>query len=324
MSKVEVPEAEHRYPRGWFVVALESEVEAGVPLSVRYFGRQMVVFKGEDGGIRVTDAHCPHLGADIGVGGVVEGNCIKCPFHAWKFDGEGKCVEVPYAKKIPAKAKLRGWQVDVVNGLVFVWHDPEGGEPEYRIPALVEWDDPTWNRWEPKRIQIKTHPREIVENVADKAHFAPVHGTHVDVFENKYEDHKALQIIEGVAYPRGGGKDKFRSVTTYFGPAYQTSEMEGYLPNKLVNCHTPIGPNELHLWFGVMLQVTPGGDKKQTAEFQEGYANNLLVGFKEDIQIWENKVYVDKPILCDGDGKIGPLRRWYEQFYADRAPAAAE
>src|SRR5262245_45607791 len=99
--------------------------------------------------------------------------------------------------------------------------------------------------------------------------------------------------------------------------------MDGYLANKLVNCHTPIGPNLLHLWFGVMLQVQPGGDKKQTEEFQKGYANNLLVGFREDVQIWENKVFRERPMLCDGDGDVGGLRRWYQQFYQDRKQAAA-
>jgi 3-ketosteroid 9alpha-monooxygenase subunit A len=313
----------HRYPRGWFVVALSDEIETGKAQSVTYFGRRMVVFRGDDGQVRVTDAYCPHLGADLGVGGKVEGCEIRCPFHAWKFSGDtGQCTEVPYAKRIPAKAKIGTYLVDEVNGLIFIWNDPEGGEPDFRIPKLTEWDDPTWNRWKPTRIEIKTHPREIVENVADKGHFQPVHGTHIDNFENHYEGHTAVQIIEGVAYPRGGGKDKFRSVTTYYGPAYQTSEMDGYLPNKIVNCHTPIGPNLLHLWFGVMLQVKPGADKKQTEAFQEGYANNLLVGFKEDIAIWENKVFRERPILCDGDGDLGGLRRWYKQFYEDRRPAS--
>ena len=49
----------------------------------------------------VTDAYCPHLGAHLGFGGKVEGDCIKCPFHEWKFQGEdGKVAEVPYAQKV--------------------------------------------------------------------------------------------------------------------------------------------------------------------------------------------------------------------------------
>lgn len=303
------------------MVGLGHELENGQSTSVTYLGRKLVVYRDDEGEAHVHDAYCPHLGADLGVGGTVEGKCIRCPFHGWKFGADGECVEVPYAKRIPAKARVTTHQVDEVNGLIFIWHDPDGGEPDYRVPQLAEWDDPTWTRWKPDRLEIATHPREIVENVADKAHFLPVHGTDIDHFENEYDAHKAVQIIEGIAYPRGGGKDKFRSVTTYHGPGYQTSEMDGFLPNKIVNCHTPIGPNKLHLWFGVMLQSKPGGTKV-TPEFVDGYANNLLVGFKEDIAIWEHKTYLAKPVLCDGDGKIGALRRWYQQFYEPRGEAA--
>ena len=48
-------------------------------------------------------------------------------------------------------------------------------------------------------------------------------------------------------------------------------------------------------------------------------ANNIIVGFKEDIAIWENKKYRTRPILCDGDGDVGGLRRWYQKFYQPQA-----
>jgi len=45
------------------------------------------------------DAYCPHLGANLGVGGLVRGDCIECPFHLWKFRGiDGECVNIPYSK----------------------------------------------------------------------------------------------------------------------------------------------------------------------------------------------------------------------------------
>jgi 3-ketosteroid 9alpha-monooxygenase subunit A len=45
-------------------------------------------------------------------------------------------------------------------------------------------------------------------------------------------------------------------------------------------------------------------------------------GYLQDVQIWENKIYLDRPILCDGDGPIGEFRRWYSQFYTPRNEAA--
>lgn len=64
-------------------------------------GEHFAVFRGLDGKAYVVDAYCPHLGANLAVGGKVVGrSCIECPFHGWQFDGEnGKCTRIPYAEK---------------------------------------------------------------------------------------------------------------------------------------------------------------------------------------------------------------------------------
>src|SRR5690606_2252178 len=53
------------YPSGWFVVATSEELVPGQLLSLRYFGRELVAFRGESGKPSVIDAHCPHLGAHL-------------------------------------------------------------------------------------------------------------------------------------------------------------------------------------------------------------------------------------------------------------------
>lgn len=63
-------------------------------------GEQVAVFRGHTGEAHVVDAYCPHLGANLAVGGRVLGDCIECPFHGWQFQGnDGKCVRIPYAEK---------------------------------------------------------------------------------------------------------------------------------------------------------------------------------------------------------------------------------
>lgn len=305
------------YATGWFVVALAEELPAGKVLSLRYFGRKLVAFRGDGGEARVLDAYCPHLGADLGVGGKVVGDTIQCPFHAWRFGGDGACVESPYARsgKIPPRACIKAWTVAERNGLIFVWHDRLERSPSYQIPAIAEYGAPDWTGWSTSRVTIKTQPREIVENVADRGHFPAVHGTHLEEFDNEFVDHMAVQRSVGVAYPRGGGTDRFRLVATYYGPAYQVTEMESKLPNRLVNAHTPIDEHTLDLRFGVMLKKIR--EDGPMAKYADAYVQNLQTGFAEDIRIWENKVWRDRPALCDGDGPIGALRRWYRQFYPD-------
>lgn len=61
------------------------------------------------GVIGLLDAYCPHLGANIALGGCtitqsplirlgeVIGDCVKCPFHGWQFETSGKCTFIPYS-----------------------------------------------------------------------------------------------------------------------------------------------------------------------------------------------------------------------------------
>jgi 3-ketosteroid 9alpha-monooxygenase subunit A len=100
------------------------------------------------------------------------------------------------------------------------------------------------------------------------------------------------------------------------------TEMASVLPNILLLAHTPIDAGSLHLRFGAMIKTGDVGARGE--EFAATYKDNLLIGFKEDIAIWENKLYRERPTLCDGDGNIGGLRRWYQHFYEPRSNQAAE
>ncbi len=95
------------FPSGFRTAGIRCSTPTSSPVGevkpLKYLGRDLVAFRGEDGRARVLDAFCAHLGAHLGVGGTVVGNAVRCPFHAWCWDGDGNCVEVPYAKKIPAE-----------------------------------------------------------------------------------------------------------------------------------------------------------------------------------------------------------------------------
>jgi 3-ketosteroid 9alpha-monooxygenase subunit A len=306
------------YPRGWFVVAFSDEIAVGAALPIRYFGQDLVAFRGEDGRVRVLEAYCAHMGAHLGHGGKVVGCAIQCPFHGWRYDGDGNCVEIPYAKKIPPKARQQAWPTHEVNGVVMIHHDPSGAAPTFEIPAIPEYGSDKWLPWSVSRYHLKTHPREIVDNLADRAHFAFVHNTAIDEFEFTVDGHKATQYTKGRASLANGGVDKFSSTTTYHGPGYLIMRMDGVMQNYMLLAHTPVGENSLDLRMAVMLKIV--GDKKTTEGITGLYLDNLKKGFEDDFKIWEHKIYRDPALLCDGDGPIGRLRKWYRQFYG---PAGA-
>lgn len=300
----------YRFARGWFVIAWSGDLSPGEVKKLRYFDQDLVLFRTEDGRAVLLDAICPHLGAHLGVGGRVVGDRVVCPFHAWEFGTDGVCARIPYASKIPPRAKVSPWPLTEADGVIYAWHDPAGGSPDWDVPAF-DGDPAAWTPWFPNVMTVKTKPREIVENVADSAHFPTVHRTMVSSFANRYEGHRATQETAGMAYPKLGGKDPFDITATYHGPAFQLSDMRGVLHARLLLAHTPVDDGSLDLRFAVRLERKG----PRTAEFAQAYVDNLRMGFHEDIAIWEHKAWRDRPTLVAEDGPIGRLRAWYQQFF---------
>ena len=142
-----------RYPDGWFQVAYASELPPGGVMPLRYFGKDLVLFRPTTEGAapQVLDAYCPHMGAHLGHGGKVEGDSIKCPFHAWAFDGAGRCTAIPYAQKIPPRAAVGCWPVREVNGLIMVWYHAAGAAPTWEVPVVSEYGSDDWTPYERRR-----------------------------------------------------------------------------------------------------------------------------------------------------------------------------
>ena len=87
MHTIESVPPPERYARGWHCLGLAADYKDGKPHSLDIFGTRLVCFQGEDGQIRILNAYCPHMGADLGIG-AVEGNHLVCKFHGWKWGGD--------------------------------------------------------------------------------------------------------------------------------------------------------------------------------------------------------------------------------------------
>lgn len=102
------------FPNGWFAIAESSEIKPGTAKSINCLGENFVLFRStESFEIFILDAFCPHMGANLGVGGIVKGDCIECPFHQWKFRGEdGSCDEIPYSQSLKESKLVKFFKVD--------------------------------------------------------------------------------------------------------------------------------------------------------------------------------------------------------------------
>ena len=107
---------------GWYKVAKSEDIPLKKAIQIDDFPTQIVVWRGEDAVLRSLDLYCKHMGASLACGEVEE-NSIQCPFHAWRWAGDGQCDKITYAKKIPTKAITRSWEVRENDGTIYVWFD---------------------------------------------------------------------------------------------------------------------------------------------------------------------------------------------------------
>jgi 3-ketosteroid 9alpha-monooxygenase subunit A len=299
------------YPRGWFRVLFSTELGPGEVKRLTILGRELVAFRTESGRAAVADPHCPHLGAHLGHGGKVEGESIRCPFHQWEFGADGSCTKVPYAKRIPPLARLRSWPVTERNGMVMVYHDPEGREPTFEIPELPELSDAAWLPLDVKEWTVRANWLDMNENCVDGAHFKYIHGTGAipsTEAEIRGHVHVATSAFE-MAAPRGPVLATL--VTTDYGPGFQTVHIDGLIATLMVNTATPIDEEYTDVRFAYTVKTDgdPGRSNLAAAIIED-----LKRQFEHDLPIWENKRCWDRPVLCDGDGPISTYRKWYSQF----------
>ena len=321
-----------RYARGWHCLGLASTFADGKPHAIHGFGTKLVVWQDSTGKLNVLDGYCRHMGGDL-TQGEIKGDNIACPFHDWRWGGDGKCKEIPYARRVPLRARTHRYETAVVNGQLLMWNDPEGSAADHDIlpPELPEvlTDKYTPWSWHIKEIN-GSHCRELIDNVADMAHFYYVHFSFPTSFRNIFEGHTATQFMESKGRPdksEGGysGEDStLKSEATYFGPAYMINWLEvdykGFITEViLINCHIPTGPDSFTLQYGISVRKPEGLDEKTVNYIAERYTESFGDGFLQDVAIWENKVAVQNPLLCEEDGPVYQLRRWYEQFYTDVA-----
>nr|WP_067792299.1 Rieske 2Fe-2S domain-containing protein [Nocardia amikacinitolerans] len=333
-----------RYARGWHCLGLAKTFRDGKPHAVNVFGTKLVVWVDSAGELRVLDAYCRHMGGDLSMG-EVKGDDIACPFHDWRWSGvNGKCSSIPYARRVPPLARTRKWTTLERNGQLFVWHDHEGNEPppEITIPHIegpytdadgnpTDQLDSGWTDWTWNSMLIEgANCREIIDNVVDMAHFFYIHFAFPTYFKNVFEGHIATQFLETKGRPdigmasKYGGDTLLKSEASYFGPSYMINPLinvySGYeVKSVLINCHYPVTQDSFVLQWGITLEKPKGVDGEMADKLAEKMTEGISVGFLQDVEIWKHKSKVENPLLCEEDGPVYQLRRWYDQFYVDVA-----
>lgn len=322
---------EFTFPRGWFMVGTSEEATT-TPAAVRYFGQDMVLYRGHSGRVFLIEAYCPHMGTHLAKNTTsyvvtdkrhVEGDNIRCPYHAWRFGPDGRCNEIPYSPApIPKAACLKSWPVTERAGCLWIWHDAEGGDPDYALPEFADYGQPHWVNWSVECLgEVASHPQEVLDNMTDKGHLEPVHGsTDMVKFENEFDGIKVRQILLG-GHKTLAGAEPMLNDTWYTGPGILQSIMVGANPSLMLIAHTPVEDGSVKVWYGLMVNVDDAVPTPEQIETAKGYEKSGVYAFAQDFEIWGNKRPCLNPLMVKGDGPFDKLRIWYKQFYNPRARA---
>ncbi|KPM07074.1 Rieske domain-containing protein [Sarcoptes scabiei] len=331
------------FPNGWIPLLESRQIKTNQMVSLICFGKELIVARGSDDKIYIFDAYCPHLGANLAIGGTLEKrcrqDCIRCPFHAWSFRlSDGMCVDVPYESS-PPNARIKIWNSIESNNIIFVWYHANDSEPEWSIDPIDEIITKKWT------YKGRTEHLEIPENGADVTHLNQIHssafylGSNINLSDR---DRWYSKIIE---------HSWAADWTPCSAPKQHTSKLEILHETKFFGMRlfrmkldvTLIGPAYVELRFrcfsffgeidGIILQQVKPIQPMRNSIVHSFYLDSSLKSYlfskfllfseakmlERDVRIWNRKAFLRKPFIAKSERCLAKYRRWFHQFYSNQS-----
>jgi 5,5'-dehydrodivanillate O-demethylase len=162
--------------RYWHPVAAAAELTDEKPIrAVKILNEELVIYRNRQGEYGLVGEHCPHRSASLAYGRVEEEG-IRCPYHGWKFDQTGRCLEQPAEppeSTFKDRIKHVAYPVQYLGGLLYAYLGPPPA------PLLPRWDVLVWEhgrRWIVKESIIDCNWLQPMENSVDPSHLYWLHG----------------------------------------------------------------------------------------------------------------------------------------------------
>jgi phenylpropionate dioxygenase-like ring-hydroxylating dioxygenase large terminal subunit len=231
----------------WTPVTLSRRLKAGKPLAVEVGGEKLALFRNPQGGVSALHDRCPHRGVSLSLGKVTADGCLECPFHAWRFDGQGKNCGVPlnpdakrerlFATSVPARD---------VGGLLWVYTAPGEAPQEPTVP-----DGLTLPKLARTYLEVdwKVHWTRAMENMLDSPHVPFLHAKTIGRFVRPYlkPDSRMDVMWEDTSY---GGRTK---AIIDQDTSREAGHLDFYQPNIMV-LHIPM-PGQVFRMHAVCVPV---------------------------------------------------------------------
>ena len=170
--------------RHWQPICLSSELSE-LPKKVRILCEDLVAFRDGTGRVGVLEPHCAHRGTSLEYGRIEERG-LRCCYHGWLYDTQGRCIEMPceqpgYAERVDV------WQpaypVHEHGGLVFIYMGPPEKQPLFPMYDILDpeyWEDSElrgFRLWEDHSVGFVRDCNWLqhFENVVDPYHLLMLH-----------------------------------------------------------------------------------------------------------------------------------------------------
>jgi phenylpropionate dioxygenase-like ring-hydroxylating dioxygenase large terminal subunit len=158
-------------PDYWYPAAWDHEIAKGQVVEVKFWGRSIALFRGDDGALRAVEDRCAHRQLKLSKGEVT-GCTLTCTYHGWQFDGRGRCVNIPhdlFGNKMP-QVQLGTYLVAVKHGIIWVFPGDPAMAAAHPIPEIPELAPGTGWGVLPIDFVLGCHHSMIIDNVSDFSH----------------------------------------------------------------------------------------------------------------------------------------------------------
>ncbi|WP_432177769.1 Rieske 2Fe-2S domain-containing protein [Streptomyces sp. NBC_00063] len=197
-------------PDYWYPVAVSRAVRKERTFAAVFAGERIALYRGRSGSVHALEDRCAHRQVPLSLG-VVEGDVLRCCYHAWAYRGNGRISQIPYLPKgceRPPRG-VRSYPVREAFGLVFVFPgDPEKAESA-PFPVLPEFGAATHRTMTFSRT-VNCHYSFMHENLLDMNHQF-LHRSVLGRIQPKllgYETGPQFVEARYLFVPAGGKKDR--------------------------------------------------------------------------------------------------------------------
>jgi phenylpropionate dioxygenase-like ring-hydroxylating dioxygenase large terminal subunit len=266
-----------------FLYACEfSSAVTNKPKQVLMFNQRFVLYRNSQGQIIALNDQCPHRGAAFSLGWV-EKDCLRCPYHGWKFQADGKCVEIPSnapETPIPKKAHVDSYPVEEKYGFVWLFYSDLPAAKRPLLPTFPEYMVSTMRPVYDDGIDNANYARLMEANL-DFTHVIAVHkksfGQRIPIDKTiKYQvDKYDWGAVAQVNYESLGNSKSFLNFLLGGRPELKT-KLTLYLPNVTLAEISVGRGNRFDIKFGILVAHLPI-DENRTRVKRVLYRNVLPI-----------------------------------------------